>query len=113
MFYFWVFVVLFLGLWVIMRKGEYVGEISVGRVVEFSYSQSFLINYTHIKTDKHVICCSYMPKLNIGDELVLKRYKCVKTVYNKDVKSFECGVDMINNLSTLKDFATAKQLEKV
>lgn len=104
MFYIWLLLVLFIGLWIIVRKGEYVGEVSVGKVVEFSYHQSFINNYTHIKTDKHVICCGYIPQMNIGDELVLKRYKYGKTVFNKDCKSFESGVDMINNLNSLKDF---------
>jgi len=104
MFYIWVLLVLFIGLWLIVRKGEYIGEVSVGKVVEFSYHQSYLNKYTHIKTDKHVICCGYIHQMNIGDELILKRYKYGKTVFNKDRKSFESGVDMINNLNSLKDF---------
>lgn len=106
MFYMWLSFVLIIGLFFIIRKGEYIGEVSVGKVVEFSYHQSFINNYTHIKTDKHVLCCGYIPQMNIGDEIVLKRYKYGKTVFNKDRNSFESGVDMINNLNSLKDFVS-------
>lgn len=36
-------------------KGNAVGTIPLGKVQSISYSQSFFINYTHIKTDRHTI----------------------------------------------------------
>lgn len=105
--FFWC--LMFVAIYFIFRKGSYVGEVSVGKITDFSYSQSFFINYTHIKTEKHVMLISNMQSIDVGDELVYVRHKHRGFIVNKTKKSFKHGVDTINNLNTLKDFQTIQK----
>ena len=108
--FFWC--LMFVAIYFIFRKGSYVGEVSLGRVTEFSYSQSFFINYTHIKTEKHVMLISNMRYIDVGDELVYVRHQHRGFIVNKTKKSFKHGVDTINNLNTLKDFQLLQKCSK-
>lgn len=103
---FWILIIVFV--YFLFRRGKYIGQIDLGKVTEFNYSQSCLVNYTNLKTEKHVISMSFMSNIDVGDELEYVRYKHRGFIVNKTKKSSKHGVDMINHLSTLKDFLNMK-----
>lgn len=95
-------------------KGSVVGTIPIGKVTEISYSQSFFINYTHIKTDRHSILLGHkMTNIKEGDELLMKRFQFKKMICNLTRKSTEFAIESINLLDNLHDFITIEDPEKV
>lgn len=95
-------------------KGNAVGTISLGKVQSISYSQSFFINYTHIKTDRHTILLGHkMTNIKEGDDLLMKRFQFKKMICNLTRKSPEYSIESINLLDNLSDFITSKDPEKV
>jgi len=95
-------------------KGSVVGTIPLGKVENISYSQSFFINYTHIKTDKHTILLGHkMTNIQEGDDLLMKRFQFKKMICNLTRKSTEFSIESINLLDNLHDFIASKDPEKV
>ena len=95
-------------------KGKAIGTIPVGTVESFSYSQSFFITYTHIKTDKHTILLAHkMTNIAEGDSLLMKRFQFKKMLANQSRKSSEYCIDAINLLDTIPDFIASTDPEKV
>lgn len=95
-------------------KGNAVGTIPLGKVQSISYSQSFFINYTHIKTDRHTILLGHkMTNIKEDDELLMKRFQFKKMICNLTRKSPEYSIESINLLDNLSDFITSRDPEKV
>jgi len=95
-------------------KGKAIGTIPVGTVESFSYSQSFFITYTHIKTNKHTILLAHkMTNIAEGDSLLMKRFQFKKMLANQSRKSSEYCIDAINLLDTIPDFIASTDPEKV
>lgn len=94
-------------------KGKAIGTIPVGTVESFSYSQSFFITYTHIKTDKHTILLAHkMTNIAEGDSLLMKRFQFKKILANQSRKSPEYCIDAINLLETISDFIASNDPKK-
>jgi len=94
-------------------KGKAIGTIPLGTVESFSYSQSFFITYTHIKTDKHTILLAHkMTNIAEGDELLMKRFQFKKILANQSRKSSEYCIDAVNLLDTIPDFIASTHPQK-
>lgn len=114
MIYFILFLLFMFMIFFFTFKGNVVGTIPLGKVQSISYSQSFFINYTHIKTDRHTILLGHkMTNIKEGDELLMKRFQFKKMICNLTRKSTEFSIDSINLLDSLHDFITSTDPEKV
>lgn len=113
--FFLITIILFILMIIIFNfKGNAVGTIPIGKVESFYYSQSFFINYTHIKTEKHSILLAHkMTQIKEGDELLMKRFQFKKIISNISRKSPEYAIDSINLLDRLYDFLSSKDENKV
>lgn len=101
-------------IYVCCYKGNAIGTIPLGNVESFSYSQSFFITYTHIKTNKHTILLAHkMTNIKEGDALLMKRFQFKKMLANQSRKSSEYCIDAINLLDTIPDFIASTDPEKV
>jgi len=95
-------------------KGKAIGTVPLGTVESFSYSQSFFITYTHIKTDRHTILLAHkMTNIAEGDMLLMKRFQFKKMLANQSRKSSEYCIDAINLLDSIPDFIANTHPDKV
>lgn len=100
-------------IYVCCYKGNAIGTIPLGTVESFSYSQSFFITYTHIKTDKNTILLAHkMTNISEGDFLLMKRFQFKKILANQSRKSPEYCIDAINLLDTISDFIASNNAQK-
>lgn len=112
--YFILFLLFMLMIYIFTLKGNAVGTIPLGKVQSISYSQSFFINYTHIKTNKHSILLGHkMTNIKEGDELLMKRFQFKKMICNLSRKSNEYAIESVNLLDSLHDFIASTDPEKI
>lgn len=111
--YFILFLLFIFMIFLFTFKGNVVGTIPIGQVQSISYSQSFFINYTHIKTDKHSILLGHkMTHIKEGDYLLMKRFQFKKMIFNLSRKSPEYAIESINMLDSLYDFLSSDDESK-
>lgn len=115
---FYLFVILSLGVFFYfqIRTGDKIGEVSIGKVVDFEYGYYFLSKRIVIKTELtkedgtveyYSVYCSSMSYISRGDEIVYERYKykgLARNISNDKQKRFGQGVDCINNIQSISAF---------
>lgn len=116
MFYLFVILSLCVFLYFQIRTGDKIGEISIGKVVDFEYGYYFLSKRIVIKTELtkedgtveyYSVYCSSMSYISRGDEIVYERYKykgLARNISNDKQKRFGQGVDCINNIQSISAF---------
>jgi len=99
-----------------IRTGDKIGEVSIGKVVDFEYGYYFLSKTITIKTELtkedgtveyYCVYCSSMNYISRGDEIVYERYKykgLARNISNDKQKRFGQGVDCINNIQSISAF---------